>query len=183
MPGDWLVRFDEGSLRFQTPDTTGTIPAFYSILHDLRSTDPWNISARCVPRRSRATRANLTLMVRRSRTKWCESTQGGPGATPRTRQPVQPWPAWGVCTAETRAPGDSTVPGDAAKRRADEKLNHTAARKGLPVRLAEDGAEPRTSTDDGYRGASGFCPGKSPPSAAQTPSRPGGRAGVIRPGP
>lgn len=94
--------------------------------------------------------------------KWCKSTQGGSGATPRQRQPVQPWPAWGVCTAETRAPGDATVPGGTAKHRDDEKLNHTAARKGLPVRPVEDGAEPRTLNDDGYRGASGFYPGKSP---------------------
>lgn len=123
------------------------------------------------------------LMIRRSRTKWCESTQGGSGATPRKRQPVQPWPAWGVCIAETRAPGDETVPGGAAKHRDDEKLNHTAARKGLPVRPAEDGAEPRTLRDDGYRGASGFCPGKSPPQAAQTPFHPEGWTGVTRHGP
>lgn len=181
MPGDWLVRFDEGSLRFQTPEFTGTIPAFYSMCTNSDRPRRGTFSTEGVPRRSRATREHL-ITSQAVTNEVVQIHTGGARAHDASRQPVQPCPAWGVLTAEMRGPGDSTVPGGAAKHRANEKLNHTAARKGLPVRPVEDGAEPRMLNDDGYRRASGFYSGKSPPCGANT-TRPGGRADIVRSGP
>lgn len=109
MPGDWLVRFDESSLRGKPLQLQGPIPAFYSIPQRLRGVLRGSSDA---PRRpigrpsSEIGRRGHTWLLpgghERSR---CESTRGGPGVTPRQRQPVQPRPAWGVCVAATRAPG------------------------------------------------------------------------------